>query len=345
MSQAALLLCVGAAVAAETAYVPRDEGRFALPTLEPMEHPEPIPLARAVRKLDVSPAAYVRGFDAEISSDVAARLTHELYADPDVDTAAALVEAGLHSRYRVVRTAAAVAALDTTGPREDVIRVLEASAQAEDIDIRELARTGLARAQPNHPLLNRYVHGRRNIEERDEPSNTAVISHGTWAASAQWWRSGGDFYEYLDAITPSLHVHDESFGWSGDYSHAQRSVAADELIAWVGAQQLNRPDYFAHSHGGTVANLATQRGLNLSRLVLMGYPVHNEWLPVVGRVTKILDVRMHFDLVILADRGGQRLPASLRNNPKVTEERNGWFSHSATHEPSYWEEHGLPARL
>jgi hypothetical protein len=49
--------------------------------------------------------------------------------------------------------------------------------------------------------------------------------------------------------------------------------------------------------------------------------------------------------VILADLGAQRLPASLRSNPKVKEARNGWFSHSVTHEPSYWQQNGLPVLL
>jgi hypothetical protein len=113
----------------------------------------------------------------------------------------------------------------------------------------------------------------------------------------------------------------------------------------VAAQKLDRPDFFAHSHGGTVANLATQRGLRFSRLVFMGYPVHQSWLPVIGRVQRIIDIRVHFDLVVLADGGAQRLPLALRQNPKVTEARNGWFSHSSTHEPEYWEQYGLKTIL
>jgi hypothetical protein len=224
MSQAAFLLCVGAAVGGKTRHVPRDD-HFPLPPLQPMARRGPIRLERIVRRLDVSLDEYVSR-RSPISSAMAAHLARELYEKPDPYTAAALVEAGLRSRHPVVQTAGAVAALDTTGAREDVIAVLEGSAKASDPDVRDLARTGLARAEPNHRLLHRYVGRRRIPRQRGERSNTAVISHGTWAANAQWWKPGGEFYKFLDAITPSLHLHDKSFGWSGDYSHAQRSLAA-----------------------------------------------------------------------------------------------------------------------
>lgn len=343
-TQAALLLSIGAAVAAETHRVPDPED-LALPPLAPLAHPPPIPLARAAGRLDMSTAEYVSGFEGVISDEEPARLTHDLYETPEVDTAAALVEAGLHSRSRLVRTAAATAALDTTGPREDVVAVLEQSAGARDADVREMARTGLARARPDHPLLDRYVVGGRGPGHREEPSHTAVVSHGTWAAKSTWWRPGGSFYRYLDAQRPPLHLHSESFGWSGDYSDAARSLAADDLIDWVAAQHLERPDHLAHSHGATVANLATRRGLELGRLVLMGCPVHTDWLPDLRNVKALLDVRVKLDLVIMADRGGQRLPARFRDERKVHEERNGWFSHAATHDPDYWDEHDLFARL
>ena len=347
-TQAALLLSVGAAVAGDADHIPQDEEQFPLPPFEPLAHPPPLSVARSIERLglDLPVDAYLRATDLRVPADQAARLTHELYDNPDVDTAAALVEAGLHSRYRLVRTAGAIAALGTTGPRPDVIRVLEQSAEADDPDLRDLARTGLARAAPDHPLLDRYVRRRRERGQRNQPSDTVVVSHGTWAANGTWWRPGGVFYNYLKTL--GLHLHPESFAWSGGYSHPERSLAADELIAWIPGQQLNRPDFFAHSHGITVANLATQRGLDLSRVVMMSYPVHatpDNWLPDIDKVTRIVDVRVRMDLVIIADGGGQRLPANWRNHPKVTEARNGWFSHFATHEPDYWQRHGISALL
>jgi hypothetical protein len=110
-------------------------------------------------------------------------------------------------------------------------------------------------------------------------------------------------------------------------------------------QGLQQPDLFAHSHGGTVANLATRAGAELERLVLLSWPVHNQWFPDFTRVQRIVDIRVHLDLVIIADRGGQTFtpPAAFRG--KVTSHVNGWFDHGATHDPAYWRQHGLATAL
>jgi hypothetical protein len=118
-------------------------------------------------------------------------------------------------------------------------------------------------------------------------------------------------------------------------------IAAAELKAWITAQHLNRPDFFAHSHGGTVANLATRTGLQLDRLVLLAWPYRAQWAPNFTRVRRVIDIRVNFDLVILADRGGQGFPTG---NP-VEQHVNGWFSHPAPHEPAYWIKHRLDTVL
>ena len=72
----------------------------------------------------------------------------QLIEQPDPVTAAALVEADLHSDSRLVRTSAAVAALDTTGPRDDLLAHLVAGAPAGDQLTREIGRIGVARVDP-----------------------------------------------------------------------------------------------------------------------------------------------------------------------------------------------------
>ena len=62
-----------------------------------------------------------------------------------------------------------------------------------------------------------------------------------------------------------------------------------------------------------MANLATGLGLQLDRLVLLSWPVHEEWFPDFARVRRIIDIRVRLDLVILADRGGQTFtPPAVR---------------------------------
>jgi pimeloyl-ACP methyl ester carboxylesterase len=129
-----------------------------------------------------------------------------------------------------------------------------------------------------------------------------------------------------------------SFTWSGGYSHGARRADAQRLKQWISHQGLVRPDFFAHSHGGTVAHLASRDGAEFDRLVLMGLPVHGEWFPDFANINRIIDVRVRFDLVIMADRGGQRFRTNQFN---IEEHRHGWFDHSSTHESAYWDNHGL----
>jgi pimeloyl-ACP methyl ester carboxylesterase len=179
----------------------------------------------------------------------------------------------------------------------------------------------------------------------DGPSHTAVLTHGTFASRTRWWQPGGNFYSYLDALAPPLNLHDPSFTWSGLYSDGARQLAAQQMANWIVDQNLRRPDVFAHSHGGTVAQLATHRGLDIDRLILMSWPVHSQWFPDSTMVQKIIDVRVRFDLVIIADRGGQTFDPPPAHRSKVTSHVNGWFDHGDTHDPAYWDRYGLPARL
>jgi hypothetical protein len=344
LSQAAVILSVGAAVAGETDRIEPSE-QFPLPRVSRLERKEKVALAEAAEPLRVDTGEYVRGEVGMIPREETSRIAHRLYDDPAPEMAAALVEAGLHSPDRLIRTASAAAAIDTTGPREEVFAILEDSAGAREETTRDIARTALAKVAPQHPRLSRLVTRPKRIEQRQEPSHTAVLSHGTFSSNAQWWRPGGDFYSYLNGLQPSLPMHTDSFQWSGAYSHDARSLAADQLTQWVGSQNLNTPDFFAHSHGVTVANLATKKGLQLNRLVMLAWPVHEDWLPDLTQVTKVISLRVRVDLVIIVDGGSQSLPSSFVDPPKVEEHVNGWFRHSAPHEPEYWNRHGLASEL
>ena len=342
LSQAALILSVGAAVAGEPERI-ETHAAFPLPALNRLEHPGKVELTEAAEPLRVDTSEYVKGEVGVIPPEEASRLAHRLYQDPAPELAAALVEAGLHSPDRLIRTASAAATLDTTGPRPEVFSVLQESAAARDENVRDIARTALAKVAPQDPRLSRLVTKPVPISRRGRASSTAVLSHGTFAANAQWWRPGGDFYNYLDALDPPLPMHTDSFRWSGVYSHDARLLAADQLTTWVAAQGLSSPDLFAHSHGATVANLATRSGLELDRLVMLAWPVHADWLPDLNRVNRVISLRVRLDLVIIVDGGAQSLPDSFTG--RVEEHFHGWFRHSAPHEPEYWRRHDLASGL
>jgi hypothetical protein len=345
LSQAAIVLSAGAAVSGDLQRVAEPEALALPPELARAASDRPVPLEDAVRRLGIDLDTHRGQPDLRLPATTSAELTRDLIDRPTAVTAAALVEANLHSGSRLVRTSAAVAALDTTGPRDDVVARREEGARAPDELTRDLARVGLARVNPQHPALRRVTGREAALPRSPRQSRTAVVTHGTFAARTQWWRPGGAFYEYLDRLAPPLHLHDPSFGWSGIYSDGARQLAATHLVAWTAGYGLQAPDFFAHSHGATVANLATVRGQQFDRLVLLSWPVHQEWFPDFTKVRRILDVRVRMDLVIIADRGGQTFRPPPRYRGKVTSLVNGWFDHSDTNDPAYWERYDLPAHL
>ena len=66
--------------------------------------------------------------------------------------------------------------------------------------------------------------------------------------------------------------------------------------------------------------------------------MHKKWYPDFSKVKRIIDVRVKLDLVVMLDFGRQRFKS---RKFKIETHRNGWFDHSSTHEPTYWDEHGL----
>ena len=88
--------------------------------------------------------------------------------------------------------------------------------------------------------------------------------------------------------------------------------------------------------------LANHAGTGVGRLVLLSCPVHwPKYTPDFSAVGKVVSVRVRLDLVILADRGGQRFHDSrIRENVLPI-----WFDHFATHDPGNWVTYGVPAML
>jgi hypothetical protein len=347
LSQAAIVLSAGAAVGGWGDRIARPEA-LALPAdVRRIGPVEKLPVGEAVAPLDLDLPTHLGDRELRLPSSTSAELIRRLIDRPAASTAAALVEANLHSDSLLVRTAAAVAALGTTGPRDDVLDRLVEGARSRDQLTRQIGRIGVARVAPQHPLLRRLVAqpGFRPATAAAAAGGGSVLTHGTFAANTTWWRPGGSLYGYLEALTPSLNVHDPSFRWSGQYSDDARQLAAQQLVAWVSDAGLLTPNLFAHSHGGTVAHLATRRGLQLDRLVLMSWPVHGEWFPDFTKIRIVIDIRVHFDLVILADRGGQTFVPPPAFGAKVMSHVNGWFNHGDTNNPGYWDKYGLPAAI
>ena len=347
-SQAALLLAARAGVVCESEdlldQIQTDSATapgFDLPALRPLERSRRMRVDDATRPLGMSRRELNQESPARVQAEMATTV-RRLYDKPETETAAALFEAGMQSPHLLVRVAAAAGARETTRLRRKIRAILEAGVDSGDPTIAEVARVALGKIDRKAAHLRRFVTTPPPSRPRRRESNTAVITHGTWGADGAWYKPQGSFHAALAANRPDLHVHDQSFVWSGGYSHTARTQAAGELKQWIADQGLDRPDMFAHSHGGTVANFATSDGVEFDRLVLLAWPVRTQWGPDVARVGRLIDIRVKLDLVILIDGGGQRFPGG---QPKLEEHRNGWFDHGSVHEVQYWDDHDLWAKL
>jgi hypothetical protein len=264
------------------------------------------------------------------------------YQNANSETAAALLEASLRHPHQLVRVAAASSYIDIAVDARPALRILEDGLRSSNLLIRDVAAYSLAHADPKNPKLNELLRTKK-LPSRRKPSRTSTIIHGTWASASPWWQPGGDFWTYIhDNVDPSIYGAADRFGWTGGYSDAARSDAGTQLHDWVVAHSLDGLDLFTHSHGGSVAMLASQAGTRIGRLVLLSCPVHwPKYSPDFTLTGKVVSVRVHMDLVILADRGGQKF-----SDPRIQENVLPiWFDHFATHDPANWVTYNVPAML
>lgn len=335
-SQAAFLLAVRAGVLGyETPLEKLPE--FPLPNLKKLKTDQHVKVAEACHHLGVSARELREEAEPAIERQMT-KVAREVYRKPSLEAAAALFEAAMASPHPLVAVAGAAGARETTRLRPRIRKTLEQAVKSRDRLVSRLALAAISHIGPMEAIAEKKVIKQPKSRRRRRKSNTAVVTHGTFAANGSWYRPGGDFYEALKKKRPDLDVHDRSFRWTGAYSDKARRADALLLKQWVADQGLSTPDFFAHSHGGTVANLATKKGVQFDRLVLMGWPVHRKWYPDFTRVKRIVDVRVRLDLVVLLDGGAQRFRSK---DYRIEEHRHGWFDHSSTHESAYWDDHGL----
>jgi len=290
-----------------------------------------------------------RATGAPASSDVRAvsrglpESAAAFYRSANAETAAALLEAGLRHPHPLVRVAAAASYFEVATDARQAIRVLESGVKSRDLLVRDVAATALGHVDPANPELRTLLKARRRPSKR-KPSRTSTIVHGTWAANSSWWQPpSGDFWKYLhDNVDSSLYGASDRFGWTGGYSDAARADGGTSLHDWVQQHNLEGLDLFTHSHGGSVAMLASQAGMKVRRMALLSCPVHwPKYMPDFNLTAKVVSIRVHMDLVILADRGGQRF-----NDSRIQENVLPiWFDHFATHNPANWQKYNVPAML
>jgi hypothetical protein len=284
------------------------------------------------------------GDDVTWRPEIFAELASGHVRESSPSSATNLMEACLRHPHEMVRVAAAAAYHEWSSEPDRLKLLLVQGTRSADLLTRELAATALANVNPNDARLTDFqrVSGRA---AGAAGAHTALLIHGTFALGASWWQPGGDFHSYLlKKIRPDLYSNSDRFAWSGGYSPTARTLAADDLLRWVASHREEGLDIFTHSHGGSVAMLASTKGLQIGELVLLSCPVHpDDYAPDFNRVKKVVSIRVRLDLVILADMGGQKFADSrIRENILPI-----WFDHTATHKPSVWQNstYNIPAML
>ena len=352
-SQAAVLLSLGAqlrgghaplqaraAALRRKGYVAVEpEKAFPVPRLRGVDGPIPFDECRARLKRLHGYALRARRVAAADEGRYAVAYrdcAQHLFDKPVAANAADLFALCLDHPRALARIAAAIASLPLTSRPEENLKALVQGVQSDDELERELAATGLARYAPAHPALRRFARV-RPARRVSKPPETLMLVHGTWATEQPWYQPGGDFHTFVKGLRNDLYDLPDFFRWSGDWSDSGRDAGAVSLKQWVTKRNEQGLDLMGHSHGANVILKATTLGLRVGKAILLSCPVHvDKYFPNFANLTTpVHSVRVHADLVILADGGGQRF-----RHPDILETVLPiWFDHSASHDPQVWQKH------
>lgn len=267
---------------------------------------------------------------------------HRVFEKPLASNAADLFALCLDHPKALVRIAAAIASLPmTTQPAQNLRLLLDGLKSPDELE-RSVALTGLARLYPEHPALRRLSRGKSAPRVR-RPHETLLLIHGTWSSDAAWYQPGGDFFTHIATLRNDLYGAADFFKWSGGWSDGARLAGATTLKQWVESRGESGLALMGHSHGANVILKATELGLKVGQAVLLSCPVHvDKYFPDFNHVqVPVMSVRVHMDLVILADGGGQRF-----RHPNIREiVLPTWFDHGASHEPQVWKDHNVAQKI
>ena len=123
--------------------------------------------------------------------------------------------------------AAAAAGMEITAEPTRLILILARGTRDDDLLVRDLSATALARVYPEHSALRRLA-PRSGRKPSKGKARTSLLVHGTFAKNQTWWQPGGDFHGYV--LANVLHCADHIFSKFSRISMNKISIPRRALL-------------------------------------------------------------------------------------------------------------------
>jgi hypothetical protein len=127
-----------------------------------------------------------------------------------------------------------------------------------------------------------------------------IVIHGTWGSESPWYAADGDFFTSLETTAHKKKAAVVPFCWSGSNSHEARNKAAKNLSKLIESYDVRtKIILIGHSHGGTVALLASQL-LSIHKISIiytLGTPINTSIYPDMNNVGYCYNLFSFEDLV------------------------------------------------
>lgn len=92
----------------------------------------------------------------------------------------------------------------------------------------------------------------------------------------------------------------------GHIAKKARTIGGVRFKHWVHSENRLQT-VFAHSYGGEIVARAVNSGASIEEVVLLSAPMNHHHEAMVNLVDRVIDVRLKYDIVLLAARSKQKL--------------------------------------
>ena len=102
---------------------------------------------------------------------------------------------------------------------------------------------------------------------------------------------------------------------------------------------------FAHSYGSEIVARAVNLGMKVDEIIFLSAPIHQPHIDMCPKVTRVIDIRLRNDLVLLLARARQKFPNPSPANVISYKINRPFWSHSASHDPDVWQTENIASHV